>query len=391
MACDEPPKGPLVLRPEQYCLGVRPATQMLNSDLRLQEKFTSQYWTPGSSWQPLNGTLPSTDAQAREANIVSLRAYLQELDANIIVPDPPAADPPKEAEPAAEPEAEPFWDVSAEGPSRSSEDGGVSTEHRRGVREYLASGYTRTNPDGTREVDNDIGGKWEDSISLVEVSAEHEFFDESVASGDFGNEDDLIHGSGRILGADSSMGSSFEITNSSIKGAAEIQANGSFAEGSIESSDEHLIGGKVEGSVVSADATAGGEIVLTPEQATLKGELGAEVNLVEASLDGSISITPRRIANPLINTWNWAFNGDVEELSENWDIGIMVGGEVSGQVGAQAGAEAELEYADGRATAEAGVKIGLGLGLGVKAKGGIVGADKIWGGITSVWNSVWGD
>lgn len=182
-----------------------------------------------------------------------------------------------------------------------------------------------------------------------------------------------------------------------MKGTAEIQASGRILEGSIETTDDGLVSGEADGSVMSAEAAAAAEIVLSPEAATLTGELGASVNLIEGSISGDLHITPRRVISKAVGTWSWVTGNDSTfELSENWDVGLIVGGELSAQVGAQAGVEGELSHRDGRATAEAGAKIGLGLGVGVKGRVGIAGTDVIgrgirnaWGGIKSAWNSDW--
>lgn len=84
---------------------------------------------------------------------------------------------------------------------------------------------------------------------------------------------------------------------------------GSVLEGSIESDDTGLLGGSGEIAVVSGEAEAKGELVLTTEEATLSGKLGAEVNLIEAGVGGDFYLTPRRIANPVINLLNYALTG----------------------------------------------------------------------------------
>lgn len=391
---DIPPvQGPIYMRPGPYREGLRPAQQMLNSDLLLQRKIEPAMCTVDQRFgpiaappvQPENGTV-------EEADLPSFQEYLQSRETNLIVPDPTPTPPAETAE------EEPFWNPTFSGPSMSSEDGGVSVENRRGVREYLASGYTRRNPDGTYERDDDFGGKWDEEVTIAELELfDHEFFDVAVEEGSFGNDDTFFSGEGKVLSADANATSGFELTNEALTGTLEAQASGSLLEGSIETADDGVLVGEAEGSVVSGDATAKAEVIVNAEQATLAGEVGAEVNLIEGSVSGEINITPRRAVNGTIEAWKWMTGDDVGfRLGENWDVGIMVGGEVSGQVGAQIGAEGEIGYEDGRATAEAGAKIGLGVGVGVKARGGIVGADVIgrgignaWSGIKNAWNSDW--
>jgi hypothetical protein len=353
---------------------------MLNSDLLLQRKIEPAMCTPDQVFGPVAAPpVQSDDATVQEVDFPSFQEYLQTRETNLIVPNPTPTEEPAEEEP------EPFWDTSLDGPSaeNSLEDGGVSVESRRGVREYLESGYTRTNPDGTYEVDSDMGGKFASEVTVVEGTAEHVFFEATAAEGAFGEEGDFFQGEGKALTADSSMEGSFEVTTTSANLAGEIQASGSFLEGEVSTDDTGLVSAEADGSVVSGEAKLAGEATFSAEEATLSGEVGAEVNLIEGSIGGDIHITPRRIINPGIQLWNWATNDDVGELGENWDVGLMIGGEVSGQVGAQIGAEGEVGYSDGRATAEAGVKVGLGLGVGVKARGGLVGLDTLW---DNIWN-----
>ncbi|WP_168769237.1 hypothetical protein [Yoonia maricola] len=299
--------------------------------------------------------------------------------ANILVPEVP---------PPAEEEEEQIWSFSGLDGSRSTKDVGVRQGTQRGVREYLASGYTRRNPDGTDWSDDDWAGKWDDlEVTVAEAEASHEFFDVSVAEGSFGDDGDLFAGSGRVLGADSDATATFSLGSEGLDASGVAQINGSVLEGEISSDEDLALVGSADGSVLSGEAEASVEAVLSPEEVTLSGKLGGELNVVEGTIGGDLHITPRRIANPLINLWNWSTNDDVEELSENWDIGIMVGAELSGQVGAQLGAEGEVTYEDGRAVAEAGVKAGFGLGAGVKGRGGIVGLDKVANMISSWWNN----
>ena len=387
--------GNPILRPDRYCHGVAPARSMLNSDLSLHRKFTPDRWTPGVPWQPTAAPMyPFGDTEIGEADIAALQDYLQSIDANQVVPpaSPPAEEEEKPEEEAAAPEAAqntPFYEWEVSGPSRGTEDVGVSNEVRRGVREYLASGYTRRNPDGTHEVDNDFAGKWDDEISIVEVSGEHEFFDVAVAEGSVSNS--FGEASGSILSANSNTQAGFEVTNQGFNATASAELSGAMAQGSIESVDTGLVAGGLEGSAVSGELVAEGkaEVDLEAGEATLGFELGANVNLVEGGGHGEIYITPRRVVGLGVSAVNWATGSDYEGLSENWDIGLVVGGDVDGRVGAGLGAEGELAYRNGKATAELGVSAALGLGGDVKVSGGFVGVDKVWNGITSAWNSIW--
>lgn len=381
MAQDTPLFGPRVLKPENVPDGLPSLMDMLSSDMRLQSKFPFEGTQSAEGWHPPMA-LPFFEP-AGDTGICVATDFALASPANVTVPEAPDPAPAEE---------EKIWDFSGGEVSRGTKDLGVRSGSQRGVREYLASGYTRRNPDGTDWSDNDFAGKWRDAeFTVAQAEASKDFFDVSVADGSFGEEGDFFSGSGRVLGADSDASASFELGSDGFKAGAGAQASGSFLEGKIESDDSGLVAGDVSGSVVSGDAKGDVELVLSPEQATLKGELGAEVNLVEIGAGGDIYITPRRVANPLIALYNSWAEDDFEELSESWDIGIMVGGEVSGQIGAQAGVDGQVGYEKGRATAEAGAKIGLGLGASVKGRAGLVGLDKIWNGIKSGWNAIWND
>ncbi len=378
------PGPPYIFLPEPQSKGIKPGMCMLNSDLPLHDKFTVPYWRSGPAWQPWHIPMKPVDQKAAEdADLVALRAYIAARPTNIVVPNPPKGQ--------TEEKPKPFWDLKASGPSLSSKDGGTKEEWMVGKREYLKSGYTRTNPDGTHKVDNDFGGKWEDKVTLFEGTAKHEFFDVGAAKGKFGDATSTFSGDGRVFGADAKSSGTFKVTTGGADISGGAKASGSVIEGGVKSNEDNLVSGGAKGSAVSGSAEAKGEVVLKPDQATLGGKLGAEVNLIEGEVSGRIHVTPRRVANPVIHLWNWATDDKVPELSENWDIGIMVGGTVSGQVGAQAGAEAKAGYEKGKLRAEAGAKIGLGVGAGVKVEGGVVGVDKIWAGAKSAWNWAWGD
>ncbi|MGH1330276.1 MAG: hypothetical protein ACRBBK_05295 [Paracoccaceae bacterium] len=369
---------------------------MLKSDLLLHRKFTPEKWTPGPPWAPATGPALSIDQSAiEEADIKALQDYLQNIDANIVVPDPKPS-PSKEQQSGKAAEEKPFWEFELKGPSTKFEDGGVSVETKRGVREYLNSGYTRRNPDGTFEVDNDLNGKWQDEFTLLEGTAEHEFFDVAVAEGEFGDDDSFISAHGSAFGASADTEAGIELSNKSQSGKLRATIKGAVLDGTLETDDSLYANVVAKGSALSGEAEAKAELILSPKQVTLEGKLGAEVNILEVSVEGNRYITPRRAINPAINLWNKVTNDDVAQLDENWDIGIYVGGEVSGQLGAQIGVEGEVGYEKGRATAEVGAKLGAGLGVGAKLRGGFVGVDKAvaqleknWVTVKKLWDSDW--
>ena len=406
------PQGPYVLHPEWWGRGVEPATKMLSSDLATQPKFSHSQCLVGPHFQPPPAaTIPKLPQHALdETDIPSLADYVQGLDANIMVPPPPTPTEPKEEEEG--------WTFEMSGMSTGTEDGGTSTEYERGIREYVRSGYTRRdpnakrNPDGSKSfktVDDDFGGKWDEEVEIFGGEASTEFFDESYAEAGFGAPTDAFAGKGSVASAESGASAGFTVSQHGADGVspglnahAGANVEGAVLDGRIGTGEDYadssqtLATGEASGSVISGEAEGEVEAVLTAEQATLGGKLGAEVNVVEGTIEGDLHITPRRVVNGAVRAYNWMFNDDIAEpLDENWDIGIMVGGDLSGQVGAQAGVEGRGGYEDGNLRLELGAKAGFVVGAGVKARAGLVGVDKAFNGAKAVasqaWDWVWGD
>ncbi|WP_405402612.1 hypothetical protein [Paracoccus sp. Ld10] len=362
---------------------------MLRSDTRLFTKWLTPAPEPWKGppwrvpeqpagtapWSPVGGAKgPDTfDPHA----IGDLSAYLQGIGANHLVPAP-----------QEDSDEGPEWTFGQA--ERKTEDGGTNEEWRRGIREYVSSGYTRRNPDGTHEVDNDWRGKWLDTdITIAEVSDRTEKAEVSVADGSFGDADSLFSGDGQVLGAEADAGYKGSLSSEGLEASADAQASAYVAQGQIETADDGLISAEAEGAVLKAEAEAKGEVILTAEQATLGGTLGASANLVEGKVGGEFSITPTRISRAAVSLYNWLYDEDATALSDDWDFGIVINGEVSGAVGAQAEGEAEAGYTNGRLRAEAGAKLGLGVGAGVKVGGGLTGLDKAWARIKDGWNALW--
>ena len=422
-AVGPPPGGPYVLRPEWQRRGPQPATQMLERDLTLQPKFSLDQCVPGPHYQPPEAaTIPKLSQPALdETDLPALQNHIVESPANILVP--PRREPAEQEDGTAQSGAADGaiaqneaagkgWQFKRTGAQIGSSEGGVGVTDERGIREYIASGYTRRNPNGFRNPDgswntitrdDDFGGKWDEHAEIVGGQAERDLFSASVAEGRFGGTSDTFAGSGTILGASGKASGQFSFTQEGTDGVSPglrasggAQAQGALARGQVGTrgnlaeESQTLATGQASGSAVSGKAEAKGELILTAEQATLGGKLGAEVNLIEGKIEGDLHITPRRVVNGGVDLYNWMFDDDVPELlGENWDVGIMVGGEVSGQVGAQAGAEARAGYEDGKLRAEAGAKIGLGVGAGVKGRVGLVGVDRIVSGARRLGSAAW--
>ncbi|MFD2441550.1 hypothetical protein ACFSS8_18255 [Paracoccus kondratievae] len=97
-------------------------------------------------WAPVGGA--NGPAAADPNAIFDLQNYLQGISSNHLVPA---------AQQEEKKEEGPKWEFGQA--ERKTGDGGTKEERRRGIREYIRSGYTRRNPDGTHEVVNDWRGK----------------------------------------------------------------------------------------------------------------------------------------------------------------------------------------------------------------------------------------
>ncbi|MBL3561862.1 hypothetical protein [Rhodovulum sulfidophilum] len=260
--------------------------------------------------------------------------------------------------------------------SLASKDGGVSYSQQRGVREYLASGYTRRNPNGTETIDTDWGGKWK---SLNLKAAEKTWLDESAAaySDSFGDPaKSFLSGKYEIGAGTVSTRSALSITNGGVD-LTPFSAKGSLYAGQIsaEANKGGLLSGTGQASYMKASGEATSTVVLNPEEATARLKLAASANVVEVKGGGELCLTPMRVVNGYRSLQNWLFNGHDAMLSDDWDIGLCLGVEAQAAVGAQAEAGGELSYQKGKARAEIGAKIGAGIGLGANISVGATGVD----------------
>ncbi len=271
---------------------------------------------------------------------------------------------------------------------QKTEKGGVGTTWKRGIREYVSSGYTRRNPDGTIEVDNDFKGKWKDrEYTIIEGTLQGPNNEGSVAKGSFGSADTFFAGSGSAFKGGYDTSAKAGITTKGVETSAKAVAEGSLLEGKVTAGKGHVVDGALEGKVGSAKAEAKAEVILTAEQATLGGALGAEAHLAEVKASGEVCLTPTRISRTYVGISNWLTGGKKTAISDDWDWGICLNGEASLSLGAQAKAEADAGYKKGKLRAEAGAKLGLGVGAGVKVGGGLTGLDKAWGQLKNWWNN----
>ncbi len=382
MASIEPtlPKSALTQIPWWNPAGPPPVLDMLKTDLSTFERY--QYCpAPPAATPPLIGPYrpglqmgPVMSAPSQPyalsphiPDVAQAREFALGSPANALVPEPR-----ENAEEEAEPSGLKLFQL-----SRSTEGGGVSYTEQRGIREYLASGYTRRNPDGKVKIDSDWRGKWKEMD--FQVAKQTWWKDDASAYSDtFGTPGQSIATGGLQIGAaNSSASSTFSVTKGGVN-ITPISADASVAvaKGQIKLNEGGLVSGSGEASFMEAKGTAKTAIILNPEEATAKLELAGSANIVELKGGGEVCLTPMRAVNGYRSAYNWLFDGDKAMLSDDWDIGLCVGGELSGSVGAQAGANAEASYQKGKARVEAGAKLGLGLGLGAKVSGGLTGIDK---------------
>ncbi|MER0240056.1 hypothetical protein [Fulvimarina sp. MAC8] len=351
--------------------GVEANKDMLRSDIPLSRKWT---YNP-SSWSPtgFNAMGLPTDGEVAESDIEDLRNYVQGLEANHVVP------PAKPDEKTEEKEDGPTK-ASVKGPSGEwgTDEGGVQDEYSTTKMRDLRTGETTT--DKKHKVDSDFSGKWKEKpdVTFLEGKAEAKV-DGAVRQGSFGDADDVFSGKGSFVSGEASAEAKGSVGNKGIKGSLKAAAKGSLLEGSIKTNQDGFIRSEASGAVMKAEAEVSTEVVLSPDEQTLTGKVGASANLLQGTWGGEFCYTPRRVVNLGVSLYNWAVSEDYEGLDENWDIGICAGGELSGAVGAQASAEAKAQNKGGKMSAEAGAKIGLGLGAGVKGKGSVIGLDKAKG------------
>lgn len=260
--------------------------------------------------------------------------------------------------------------------SQKYEDFGQRRGIQRGVREYLASGYTRRNPNGKTDHDTDWRGKWKERNFQV---AEYTWWklDKSAYEDKFGDpKTDWASGEYKIHAREGDAKTGFSFTKGGIDAKATAKASYAAAQGKVEVLKDQLLSGSAEGALLKAEAEGEVAFVKNPEEITLTGKLGAKANVVEGTIKGELCVTPTRVGNAGVFLWNKLSGSHQPYIDDKWDIGVCLGGELQGAVGAQAEGSAEAGVKNGKARAEAGVKLGLGLGGGVKGSAGLTGLDK---------------
>ena len=123
-------------------------------------------------------------------------------------------------------------------------------------------------------------------------------------------------------------------------------------------------------AVVKAGAKAGGEATINfaEGEATLKGELGAEVTLVEIEANGKVTVIPTRLVDSAcdhtwLGSWDWSKELCEVVATDEYVYGVVLGGAAGGNIGVGGKAEGGLERKNGHFKASGKAKIAAGLGL----------------------------
>ena len=285
-------------------------------------------------------------------------------------------------------------------------------------REGVTIQETEVTTQGPNEDFRDKFPKREDMelvIAKVEAEAKSEG---AIADGEFGEEGDFFSGTGSILGGESVAKASGQLSNNGLKGEAELGMGGHLAKGTLQTDDSLIAHGKGSATLGKADASAKASVEVSAEKFTLEGGLSAALLLGELEGEGTIEITPKRIGNSFIDTWNWVTDDNVATLGDEHDWGLKVTVGASGAVGAQAELKGDAHATASKAGVSGKAKVAIGAGVGVKAGAEIVGMDKVlgslksagrytrdamvsgatkvgnaaatgWGKVKSGWNSLW--
>ena len=356
--------------------GPTPARNMLRTDFSVFDRYlyssipstgkicpvpTYGPVKPGPAWRGPPFKYPEVTPNRHIPDVVATKNYAVTSPANTTVPE----------------EKPPESGLKLGQLSKKTADVGVKFTEQRSKREYLASGYTRTNPDGKTKIDTDWSGKWKELDLQV---AEQTWAKTSGAaySKDLGNSaTDWFSGGYKIGAGEAKATSAFSITKGGVN-ITPIAAKGSVAvaQGKAAFNKDGLVGATGEAAFMKAEGEIKAAVVINPEEATLTGKLGGSLHLAEIKGGAELCLTPTRVANGFIATSNWLFDGDRAKISDKYDIGICVGGGLSGSAGVGAEASGDIGYKKGKARAEVGVKGSLFLGAGAKVNAGFTGIDK---------------
>lgn len=417
-APQQPPasQGPLLLSKPYWSTADWLATNMIRTDQRLLMCVPSRPLGPVRPGMSQPSLMTGDPNAVVENDVPLLLRYAYQRPNNILIP------PPEEEKSEEEKEAEDKgWEFTGPNAERKTDGGGwiqettrkssrTVTDYGNGVSGFkqksstaiqdMGDGSTTTTSRSLEVVDiphenatavqtvdtykkedrESFWGKFPplDETELVFAKVEAEAKAEAaVTEGAFGEEGDIFGGSGSALSADAKAVASGQFSTEGLTGELGAEAGARLLKGEVHSNEDALAHGKAEGSLVGASAEAKASVTLTAEEATLKGELGADAHLAEGKIEGTLEITPKRVGDSAIFLWNLATGDDVEELSEDYDWGIKLSGEASAQVGASASAEAEATASAQSFGAKAKAKVGLGLGVGLGAGVELTGLDRL--------------
>ena len=303
-------------------------------------------------------------------------------------------------------------------PARSMTEQTTTTSVLNHPREGVTIQETEVTTQGPNEDFRDKFPKREDMelvIAKVEAEAKAEG---AVADGKFGEDGDFFSGTGSLLGGEAVAKATGQVSNKGLKGEGEASLGGHLVKGTLQTDDSRIAHAKGSATLGKADASAKGSVEISAEKFTLEGGLSAALLLGELEGEGTIEITPKRIGNSFIDTWNWVTDDDVATLGDEHDWGLKVTLGASAAVGAQAEVKGDAHASASKAGVSGKAKLAVGAGVGVKAGAEIVGIDKVlgslktagrytrdavvsgatrvgnaaatgWGKIKSGWNSLW--
>ncbi|MGH7004034.1 MAG: hypothetical protein ACREIP_08805, partial [Alphaproteobacteria bacterium] len=170
--------------------------------------------------------------------------------------------------------------------SRKYDDVGVKFSRQGGVREYLKSGYTRRNPNGTTDHDTDWGGKWKE-LDFQVIEKTWAKGDASAVERTFGDPaKDWASGEFKAGSAKGDVTSGFSITKKGIDAKAAAKGSLAAAEGKVEVNKDGLVSGSAEGAIMKGQGEAEAAFVANPEEITLKGKLSISANVIEGKVNG---------------------------------------------------------------------------------------------------------
>ncbi|MEN3793409.1 hypothetical protein [Fulvimarina sp. MAC3] len=290
-------------------------------------------------WRPLWGDSPPVSTGDEGKEIRALIDYASGLEANALLLPPDEGD---------------SSDKKDEAFSFKAGDKQTATN-----KADLATGQTETSRKRSREAAvsySALKKRWQ----LSEKKDEEGAYQNHIRA--FGADVDISGGAGRFTEDGRTM--------YGAKGGA--SANASFLTWKNKLKGDGIVPAEagLDVAVVKAEAKAGGEATVNfaEGEATLKGELGAEVTLVEIETNGKVTVIPTRLVDSAcdhtwLGSWDWSKELCEVVATDEYDYGVVLGGAAGGNIGVGGKAEGGLERKNGHFKASGKAKIAAGLGL----------------------------